>query len=362
MDYPHLNPPPDLKMKAVIFSSVGAEPKVGDVPIPEPGDGQVLLKSLWAAINPIDTFSATTGLLVVGWPLTLGADGCGIITKRGPNVPAHLSLGTYVFGCTRLGSPGHGSAAEYFLMDAQVSFIITPKMKDRGIGAPGAATLGASVETACLGLFEGLDVPLSALEHPQSASKDEWILVLGGASSVGKSAVQLARAAGYKVLTSCSPSSGALVEKLGAEWFSYKDTIEEQVRTVFSKTGGKVSRIFDAVASNDPVLAKEVFKQIGDGKRYFATTNDWSGIKDFEGGTTYGIALGVVGRPEGVELNEKVEKYIAACTKLLEEGKLVPSDYEVVGDGGCEAAIEAYKYQQTGKAGNKKVIVKIQDE
>lgn len=55
-------------MQAVTFSSAGAEPQVTEVPVPDPGSGQVLVKTLWAAINPIDTFSATTGLLVVGWP------------------------------------------------------------------------------------------------------------------------------------------------------------------------------------------------------------------------------------------------------------------------------------------------------
>ena len=55
-------------MQAVTFSSAGAEPLVTEVPLPNPGTGQVLVKTLWAAINPIDTYSATTGLLVVGWP------------------------------------------------------------------------------------------------------------------------------------------------------------------------------------------------------------------------------------------------------------------------------------------------------
>jgi len=207
-----------------------------------------------------------------------------------------------------------------------------------------------------------LKIPLSAVEHANYTLKDEWILVLGGASSVGKSAVQIAHAAGYRVLTSCSPSSGPLMEKLGAEWFSYKDSLEEQVRTVLTKTNGKVSKIFDAVAGDDPLLAKELFKQNGEEQKYFATTNDWSGITDFEGGKTYCIELGEVGRPEASELNWKIEQYISVCTKLLEEGKLVPSEYAAVGEGGFAAAIEAYKYQQSGKAGNKKVVVRIQDE
>jgi NADPH:quinone reductase-like Zn-dependent oxidoreductase len=90
-------------MQAVTFASAGADPKVAEEPIPTPGPGQVLVKTLYSAMNPIDIFSATTGLLVVGWPFTLGADGAGIITKVGSDVPAQFEVGTTVFGCTRLG-------------------------------------------------------------------------------------------------------------------------------------------------------------------------------------------------------------------------------------------------------------------
>lgn len=245
-------------------------------------------------------------------------------------------------------------------MDTQVTFRLTPKMIEQGLTDPQAATLGASIETACLGLFEGLHIPLSALEEPSHpAGKGPWILILGGASSVGKSAIQLAVAAGYRVLTSCSPSSGPLVEKYDAQWFSYRDDIETQVRSVLDKTGGDgVSLIFDAVAGDDPKLAKALFKSSSSAEKYFATTNDWSGIVDFEGGKTYCIELGEVGRPEGVELNKIIEQYVRVCTRLLEEGKVLAGEYEVVGEG-LEAAVQAYKYQQSGKAGNKKVVVKL---
>jgi NADPH:quinone reductase-like Zn-dependent oxidoreductase len=284
-------------MKGVVFSSVGAEPQVlGDLPMPEPGNGQLLVKSLWTAINPVDSFSATTGLLVVGWPLTLGVDASGVIAKRGPNVSSHMEVGTHVFGCTRLGSPSYGTAAEYFLMDAQVTFAVTPKMKERGIEGLKAATLGVSVLTAALGIFDGLKIPLSAVK--QSEPKGEWVLILGGASSVGKSAISLACTAGYRAIASCSPGSSATIEKLGAEWFSYKDSIEDQVAAVLSKTDGKVYKIFDAVASNNPLLAKKIFGQVSGKEKYFTTTNDWSGITDFADAKTTCIELGPIGRPE----------------------------------------------------------------
>jgi NADPH:quinone reductase-like Zn-dependent oxidoreductase len=250
-------------------------------------------------------------------------------------------------------------------MDTFVTFILTPKMASAGLTPLGASTLGAAVLTACLGLFEGLHIPLSTLEEKRTG--EEYILVLGGASSVGKSAIQLALCAGYKVLTSCSPASAPLVTKLGAEWFSYKLPLEEQLAAIEAITGGsgKVRLIFDAVAENEPKLANLIFSSSDSAstekKKYFTTTNDWSGISNFGGGETYGIALGVICRPEGKDLNEKLAAYIAACTTLMEKGRLVAGEVDIVGDG-VEAGVEAYKYQMGGKGGNRKVVIKVAGE
>ena len=40
-------------MKAVVFESQGAEPKVGDIDVPKPGPDQILVKSIYTAMNPV---------------------------------------------------------------------------------------------------------------------------------------------------------------------------------------------------------------------------------------------------------------------------------------------------------------------
>ena len=60
------------------------------------------------------------------------------------------------------------------------------------------ATLGVGTYTACLGLLGGLK-----LEVPDAVSssteRKEWVVILGGAGSVGQYSVQIAKALGYKV-------------------------------------------------------------------------------------------------------------------------------------------------------------------
>ena len=309
---------------------------------------------------------STTGLLVAdGFPIGLGVDASGTIVSVGSNVPTshpHLTPGSHVCGCTRLGTRGYNTAQEFFLMDAIVTI---PKPKN--ISLQQAATVGVGALTACLGLFNGLglEVPKD-VEKGLPEEKDDWIVVLGGASSVGKFAVQIAVACGFKVVASCSAASADLVRDLDATVFDYKKPVEEQVKDVMVATGGKFTRVFDAAASSvgtAEALFKELNKEGGKGQqKYFVTTNDWSGIGDFEGGKTHLIKLGMVGRPEGQELNAQIASFIPLIVGLIEQDKMAPSAYDIVGEGGFEDVLEAYKYQQKGAGGSNKVVVKIQDK
>jgi hypothetical protein len=72
--------------------------------------------------------------------------------------------------------------------------------------------------------------------------------------------------------------------------------------------------------------------------------------------------LGPVGRPESVELNKTLASYIPIIVALFEKGKLMPSPYDLIGEGGFADAIEALLYQAKGAGGSNKVVVKIQDK
>jgi hypothetical protein len=65
-----------------------------------------------------------------------------------------------------------------------------------------------------------------------------------------------------------------MVKDLGAVPFNYKEPLEQQVKEVMSITSDKPFRILDAAATGDG-LARELFKNLSDGEKLFATTNDW---------------------------------------------------------------------------------------
>jgi NADPH:quinone reductase-like Zn-dependent oxidoreductase len=78
-------------MKAVRFDQYGGVDvlKVVDAPVPEPGQGEALIKVKAASINPGEA-KIREGLLHARWPATFpsgeGSDFAGIVTKVGPGV------------------------------------------------------------------------------------------------------------------------------------------------------------------------------------------------------------------------------------------------------------------------------------
>jgi len=66
---------------------------------------------------------------------------------------------------------------------------------------------------------------------PSLSPESPQVLIWSGATAVGQWAIQLARAAGYHVITTASSKNHALLEKMGAsEIYDYKDeTVPEKI-------------------------------------------------------------------------------------------------------------------------------------
>lgn len=112
-----------------------------------------------------------------------------------------------------------------------------------------AAVLPIALATSAAGLFQddALSLPLpSADAEPKPTGKT--LLVWGGASSVGATAIQLAVAAGLTVISTASSKNFELVKSLGASTvFDYKSpTIVEDV--VKALSGTDFAGVYDAIA------------------------------------------------------------------------------------------------------------------
>lgn len=113
-----------------------------------------------------------------------------------------------------------------------------------------AAVLPLGVDTAATGLYRDLKLPLPSL-NPISTGRT--VLVWGGASSCGSSAIQLAVASGLRVITTASKANLDYVKSLGAsEAFDYRASdVVDQLKTVL-KDGDFV---IDCIGTPDAQIA-----------------------------------------------------------------------------------------------------------
>ena len=300
----------------------------------------------------------SSGLLVTTWPIVLGCDASGVVVEVGKAAASDFKVGDRVCGCTRLGIPGHSTFQEYFCMDAKLT-VKFPK----DLSFQQGATLGVGTYTACLGLFDGLKLKLPGPSTPMEP-KEEWIVVLGGAGSVGQYSVQIAKIVGYKVIATCSRKTAPLVQNLGADAvIDYSKSEEDQLHDLKTITGGNFFGVWDSVAKSES-LARKMLMEVSVAKqKYFATTDDWTPMEKYEDHETYRTELGVGGRTEEDEkvasTNEQLESYIPFLTGLLDTGKLRPNEFKVVGTG-FEDIPKAVEIQQKGASGGAKVVVDLQ--
>ncbi|KXO08846.1 NADP-dependent oxidoreductase [Marinobacter excellens] len=191
-------------MRHVVYDRFGERDvlRVTESPIPQPGEGEVLVRVHGAGLNPID-WKTRKGMGFVATqienslPWTPGYDAAGEVVEVGEGVTT-LVPGDRVMGM--IGFPVTGGAyAEYAIADAE-DLAIVPEELDliAAAGVPLAAL------TAWQALFE-----VAELESGQK------ILIHAGAGGVGHFAVQFALERGAHVIVTASSRNRDFLAELG---------------------------------------------------------------------------------------------------------------------------------------------------
>jgi NADPH2:quinone reductase len=171
--------------------------KLEEVPDPQPGPGQVVVRVHAVGVNPVEAYIRTgTYAAKPNLPYTPGGDSGGVVLAVGPGVK-RLKAGDRVYTTASL----TGTYAEQALCDeAKVQ-----RLPDHVSFEQGAA-MGIPYGTAYRGLFQRAE-----------AKPAETVLVHGASGGVGTAAVQLARAAGMVVIGTAGSEDGMkLVMEQGA--------------------------------------------------------------------------------------------------------------------------------------------------
>jgi len=193
---------------------------IGDLPIPEPASGEVRVRVRAASVNGFDLAVAaglTKDYMEHRFPLVLGKDFAGEVDALGPDVSGY-AVGDRVFGVVTKPYLGDGSFGEYVTVPTTMGIA---KLPDSVSFTDGAA-LGLA-GSAAQGIIDG-----AALQPGQT------VLVVGATGGVGTQVVQLAKAAGVRVIaTAHTEQERKLVTDLGAdETVDHAADLASQVRSI----------------------------------------------------------------------------------------------------------------------------------
>jgi len=213
--------------------------QVKDAPYTEPGAGEVLVRNRAIAVNPVDWMVQYLGGMAFGWikyPFILGSDIAGDVVAVGSGV-THVKVGDRVLAMAAGSAKQRNRAAEgAFQSHTIVLARLTTVIPDQ-LSYAQAAVVPLGLTTAACGLFQD---DLLALELPSAspAARDQWVIICGGATSVGSNAIQLAVAAGYSVVATASPKNFEYVKSFGATYaFDYRS--KSLVRDIVATLRGK---------------------------------------------------------------------------------------------------------------------------
>jgi len=254
--------------KAAWIPSKTAPFEVGDAPVPEPEANEVVIRVHAVAINPVDAYIQSMGIIVEKYPATVGCDCAGDVVTVGSDVK-NFKPGDRVLAA--LDMTGNRPNAGAFQFYACAFAAVTAKLPE-GISYTEGCVLPLGFCTAAMAMFAKDQL---ALEHyPQLEtlkSNGQVVLIWGGSSSVGSCGIQLAKAAGYEVAVTCSAHNLEYCKDAGADYvFDHKK--ESVVQDIVSALEGKsFAGVFDTVFPADTIVkSADIAHQLG-GRKHVAT-------------------------------------------------------------------------------------------
>lgn len=265
-------------MRAVRFHQFGDLDvlQVDEVPIPEPGPGQIRIAVRAVGVNPAD-WKVIEGELGGDLPLGVGIDAAGVVDALGEGV-TDVAVGDAVVGVTSAG------LADFAVLLAWVPI-------PEGLDVVAAAALPLAAETAT----RGIDL--------LGVGAGTTLLINGAAGAVGSIATQLSVLRGARVIATASERNAGRLRGYGAEPTTYGPGLAERVAQI---APDGVDVIFDMAP---PGALPELVAIAGTPDRVLT-------VSDFETAPSLGV------RVSGREGTEYRWDAIGTVVDLAAEGKL----------------------------------------
>jgi NADPH:quinone reductase-like Zn-dependent oxidoreductase len=346
--------------------------EVKTAPYTHPNENQIVVRNHAVAINPLDWIVQILGNGIFRWityPFVIGTDVAGEVLEIGQSV-TRFKVGDRVLGYALsfdkdVNSSAQGAFQHYTILDEHMSSTLPDSLEYHD-----AAVLPLALSTAASGMFQK---DFLALNYPSlnPTPQNKTVLIWGGSTSVGNNAIQLAKAAGYHVITTASPKNFINLKKLGAdEVFDYHSpkAVQDIIGTLKGKTVAGALAI--SYGSNEPCLK---ILRASKGTKFIST---FSGPVSFANGMKAGVIFKVVSltlkfRIQAMISGIKTKQVYGSSLKKNEVSKVIYEDYlpralaenkyitapqaEVIGSG-LESIQKGFDIQRKGVSAKKIVV------
>ncbi|KAI0632730.1 GroES-like protein [Trametes polyzona] len=349
------------QQKALVLESKCGPLVLKDVPVPTPGPGQLLVRVEAAALNPADWKVVDFGALIETYPAVLGAEGAGVVVDVGEGVQGFAVNDRVVFQCLcdLVKRSIDGTFQQYALAPVGSTSKIPSSLTFEA-----ASSIIGSLATVAFSLYNSAEGASSAKLTPpwEEGGRGKYagkpFFVLGGSSSVGQLAIQLAHLSGFSPLIStASPHNTELLTSLGATHVLDRtlpaQTISAQARAIAG--GGHFDVVFDAISLPD-TLEAAYSATAPEGDLVVVLQTPIPGL-DEKSKKRVHMARGLFLLPTNVALGQSL---LAKLPQLLESGDIKPNPVVVLEGGlrGVEAGLERLRKNQVSGA---KLVVKPQE-
>jgi len=205
-------------MKAIVFKQFGSSDvlETAEMETPTPTADQVLIRVEHTSVNPVD-WKIREGYLKSmfphEFPVIPGWDVAGTVDSVGSNI-REFSVGDPVYAYARKPVVSGGTYAEYVTVDESAV-----ALRPHSLSSAEAASIPLVGLTAWQALHDIGDL-----------SASDTVLITAGAGGVGSFAIQFAKIAGARVVTTASPRNHDYVTALGADVvidYNQPDAVEQ---------------------------------------------------------------------------------------------------------------------------------------
>ncbi|KAK6205356.1 chaperonin 10-like protein [Scheffersomyces amazonensis] len=223
-------------------------------PIPKLGEHDILIENKAVGLNPIDWKGKKYQFGIYHFPWINGRESSGIVVKTGSNVKSHeFSPGDKVIvSSTSYRDNRTSTFQQYTAIDSRLVWKLPPKFSFED-----GATIGVGLVTAGIIFYNSFQFELT--EHPaKEFTKNESIIIWGGATVVGLYATQLAKLHGLKVISIASLDHEIYLKELGADIVINRHLSSQEIKSLALAFSTNIKYGIDCVSKDTSTIVLDI--------------------------------------------------------------------------------------------------------